>query len=97
MSPINHLCQELKARFPSAEIETRNSDCPDGFQFLNLWIDSLEVAVEWKPEHGFGIAAYNDDAASIEGLFESPRDWYKSVPCALQRITDLITAAAGCH
>lgn len=90
MSPIEQLSNELKKYFPEAEIETRRSDAPDGFQFLNVFVDDFEVDVEWKQEHGFGISSFHDDSSSLEGLFDSPNEWYESEQATLHRVASLV-------
>ena len=58
MSPVDELNRELKARFPEAEIDVRKADDPNGFQFLNLRLNDIEIAVEWKKDLGFALSAF---------------------------------------
>lgn len=90
MSPVEQLSKELKSYFPDAEIETRKSDNPDGFQFLNVYVGDFEVDVEWKTGHGFGISSFHDGSSSLEGLFDSPNEWYTTEQAALHRIASLV-------
>lgn len=90
MSPVEQLSKELKSFFPDAEIETRRSDDPDGFQFLNVYVGDFEVDVEWKTGHGFGISSFHDGSTSLEGLFDSPNEWYTTEQAALHRIASLV-------
>lgn len=91
MSPVDQLSRELQTQFPEAEIETRKSDDPNGFQFLNLLVGELEVGVEWKKEHGFGISSFRDDSSSSEeGMFDSPSEWYQTEQAAFHRVASLV-------
>ena len=90
MSPVDQLRQDLKTQFPDAEIETRKSDDPNGFQFLNFLLDGFEVGVEWKKEHGFSISSFSDDSSSIEGMFDSPSEWYETEQAAFHRVASLV-------
>jgi DNA-binding XRE family transcriptional regulator len=90
LSPIEQLSTELKTYFPEADIETRRSDDPDGFQFLSVYVGDFEVGVEWKQEHGFGISSFNSTSSSLEGMFDSPNEWYTSEQAALHRIASLV-------
>lgn len=90
MSPIEQLKQDLLAQFPDAEIETRGSDDPRGFQFLMLQCGDFEVGVEWKAEHGFGISSFLEESTSTDGLFEAPNEWYATEPAAFHRIASLV-------
>ncbi|MFM8474827.1 MAG: hypothetical protein ACKOEO_03410 [Planctomycetaceae bacterium] len=73
-----------------AEIETRKSDDPNGFQFLHLLVGELEVGVEWKSAHGFGISSCRDDSWSGEGMFDSPVEWYRTERAAFHRVASLV-------
>jgi transcriptional regulator with XRE-family HTH domain len=90
MSPVDQLRQDLKTQFPDAEIETRKSDDPSGFQFLNFLRGGFEVGVEWKKEHGFGTSSFRDDSSSIEGFFDSPSEWYETEQAAFHRVASLV-------
>lgn len=90
MSPIDQLSQDLRTHFPEAEIQTRKSDDPDGFQFLNLLVGEFEVGIEWKKENGFGISSFQDDSSSREGLFDSPHEWYETERAAFHRVASLV-------
>ncbi|MCY2964300.1 MAG: helix-turn-helix transcriptional regulator [Planctomycetota bacterium] len=90
MSPVEQLSQELKTQFPDAEIETRKTDDPNGFQFLNLLVGEFEVGVEWKKEYGFGISSFRDDSSSSEGMFDSPSEWYSTEKAAFHRVASLV-------
>lgn len=90
MSPVDQLSQELNAQFPEAEIETRKSDDPNGFQFLNLLLGDFEVAVEWKSETGFGISSFCEDSLSLDGMFDSPGEWYRTEEAAFHRVASLV-------
>lgn len=90
MSPVDQLSQDLKAQFPEAQIEIRKSDDPDGFQFLNLVVGDFEVAVEWKNELGFGISSFQEDPSSLDGLFDSPCEWYATQQGAFHRVASLV-------
>ena len=43
MSPIDQLSQDLRTQFPDAKIETRKTDDPNGFQFLNRDLELLVI------------------------------------------------------
>lgn len=90
MSPVDQLSQDLKTQFPDAEIETRKTDDPNGFQFLNLFVGEFEVGVEWKKEHGFGISSFRNDSSSSEGVFDSPNEWYETEQAAFHRVASLV-------
>jgi DNA-binding XRE family transcriptional regulator len=90
MSPVDQLRQHLKEQFPDAAIETRKSDDPNGFQFLNFLIGDFEVAVEWKSEHGFGISSFQDDSSASAGMFDPPCEWYATEPAAFHRVASLV-------
>lgn len=90
MSPVDQLSQHLKTQFPDAEIETRKTDDPNGFEFLNLLVGEFEVGVEWKKEHGFGISSFRDDSSSSEGMFDSPSEWYATEQAAFHRVASLV-------
>ena len=90
MSPLDQLNYDLKAEFPDAEIETRSADDPNGFQFLNLLIGEFEVGVEWKSDFGFGISSFNDDCSSMDGIFDSPNEWYDTERAAFHRVASLV-------
>jgi DNA-binding XRE family transcriptional regulator len=90
MPPIDKLAKDLQARFPEAEIETRKADDPDGFQFLNLQLADLEVAVEWKKDEGFGLSSFGDTSDELSGLFEAPDEWYSNPEAVFHRIISLI-------
>ncbi|MBS0204904.1 MAG: helix-turn-helix transcriptional regulator [Planctomycetes bacterium] len=90
MSPIEQLSQDLKAQFPETEIEIRKSDDPNGFQFLSLVVGDFAVAVEWKSEHGFGISSFREDPSSLDGLFDSPSEWYTTEQGAFHRVASLV-------
>ena len=90
MSPIDKLAEDLRARFPDAEIETRAADAPDGFRFLDLRLADLEVAVEWKHDQGFGLSSFSETADDLAGLFGAPDEWYSNPEAAFHRIISLI-------
>jgi len=90
MSPVDRLSRQLEIEFPEAEIETRKSDDPHGFQFLNLVLDDFEVGVEWKPELGFGISSFGDDSSPQEGLFAAPSEWYHTEQATFHRVASLV-------
>ncbi len=90
MSPVEQLCLELKSYFPEAEFEVRKSDDPDGFQFLNVYVGDFEVDVEWKHGYGFGISSFDETSPPLEGMFDSPNEWYTSEQAALHRIASLV-------
>jgi DNA-binding XRE family transcriptional regulator len=90
MSPVDQLRQDLQTQFPHAEIETRKSDDANGFQFLNILLGGFEVGVEWKKGHGFGISSFCYGSSSIEGMFDSPSEWYETEQAAFHRVASLI-------
>ncbi len=90
MSPIDQLRQDLKTQFPDAEIETRKSDDPSGLKLLNFVVGGVVLGVEWKKEHGFGISSFRDDSSSIEGMFDSPSEWYETEQAAFHRVASLV-------
>ncbi len=56
-SPVDRLYRRLGDLFPTAELQVRKADDPEGFQFLNVFIDDFEVSVEWRRDLGFGISS----------------------------------------
>jgi len=90
MSPIDEIREALAAEFPETEIVVRKADDPQGFHFLNVFADDLEVAVEWKPDRGFGLSCFRSDADVLEGAFETPDEWYKSAKAVTHRISSLL-------
>ena len=90
MSPIDQINDALSADFPDAQIVVRKSDDADGMQFLNVYSDDLEVAVEWKPERGFGLSSFRSDSDDLDGAFDSPDEWYKSPDAVAHRISSLL-------
>ena len=93
LSPIDTLNLDLKAKFPDAKIEIRKADDPKGFQFLNLRLHDLEIAVEWKQDEGFGISSFSANSNELEGLFGPPDAWHRLPQEALDRIVVLVLKA----
>ena len=92
MSPVDRLSKDLKALFPAAEIETRESDDRNGFHFLNLFVSDFAVSVEWKKNLGFGISFFSEASSPSAGLFAAPTEWCETEPAALRRISSLVQA-----
>ncbi len=90
MSPVDELKQKLTSCFPDAEIEMRKADDPNGFQFLNVYAGTLEVAVEWKPNMHFGLSSFCGDSSALDGLFDTPSEWCSTTEATFHRIASLI-------
>lgn len=90
MLPLDQLGQELKARFPDAEIEVRKSGDPKAFHFLTMQTDGLEVAVEWKADLGFGLSSFDGESSALEGMFDVPSEWYSTAEAAFHRVASLV-------
>lgn len=84
-NPFDDLYRGLSHLLPDVELQTRKADDPDGFQFLNLFVDDFEVSVEWKHDLGFGISS---GYGSVP--FEAPDEWYTDERAALHRIASLV-------
>jgi len=90
MSPIDQIKDALAAEFPDVEIVVRKADDPKGMQFLNVFSDNLEIAVEWKPDRGFGLSAFRSDSHDLDGAYDAPDEWYKSPSAVFHRIGSLL-------
>ncbi len=90
MSPIDEIKDALAAEFPEAEIVVRKADDPKGIQFLNVFADDLEIAVEWKTDRGFGLSCFRSDSDALDGAFDTPDEWYKSAKAVTHRISSLL-------
>lgn len=90
MSPIEQLNDALRAEFPDVEIVVRKADDPLGMQFLNIYSDDLEIALEWKPDRGFGLSSYHSDSHDLDGAYDAPDEWYKSPNAVFHRIGSLL-------
>jgi len=90
MSPVDQLSHDLKQQFPDAGIEVRKTEDPNGFQFVNLVVGDFEVGVEWKPNLGFGISSFREDASPTDGVFEAPSEWYETERAAFHRVASLV-------
>ena len=90
MSPIEKLSGDLRSQFSDAQVQTRKADDPNGFQFLNVWRNGIEIAVEWKPDEGFGLSSYCDDSHELAGLFDAPDEWYSHEEAVFHRIASLL-------
>src|SRR5690606_32327547 len=76
--------------FPDAEIVTRKSDDPSGFQFLNVFWKDFEAVVEWKPDRGFGVSCFRSDVDALEGAYDVPDEWFRKPEAAFHRVTSLL-------
>ena len=90
MSPIDEIKAALTTEFPEAEIVVRKADDPKGMQFLNVFADDLEVAVEWKSDRGFGLSCFRSGADALDGAYDTPDEWYKSPKAVIHRIGSLL-------
>src|SRR5262249_52880867 len=90
MPPLSQLSCDLHEQFPSAVIDIRRADDPQGVQFLHFDLDGFEVGVEWKSDHGFGITSFDQASFNTEGLFDAPSEWYDSEQAAFHRVASLV-------
>src|SRR5687767_9987369 len=89
MSPLEELSGQLSRRFPESQTTLRKSDDPRGFQVLNFRLGGYEVAVEWKHDEGFGISSFCNGSHELDGLFDTPDEWYSNPEAAFHRVVSL--------
>lgn len=89
MHVLEQMRDTLQKQFPNAEFLFRKADDPKGFQFLNVRLDNLEVAIEWKAGHGFGVSSFDKKDNSSEGLFDAPDNHYDDQEEAYQKVVSL--------
>jgi hypothetical protein len=88
MSLVQLLKDKLQGEFPKAEIVTRTT-APNGFEFLNVYLEDLEVAIEWKSDGGFGLSCFRKDDP-LEGVFGGPDEWFKGPEAVFHRVSSLL-------
>jgi len=89
-SPLVLLQELVASEFGDAEFDFRVADAPNGFHFLNIYHEELEVAIEWKSGCGFGLSCFRSDADDLAGLYSSPDEWFKSLEAVYHRIASLL-------
>lgn len=89
MSPFEQLVDVLQSEFTDAEFVVRKADDPNGVQFLNLYLGSLEVAIEWKPD-AFGLSCFHSSCHELEGAFDAPDEWYRTPQATFHRVVSLL-------
>lgn len=90
VSPVEEIQRVLAREFSDIETVFRKADDPNGFQFLNIYLGELEVAVEWKADIGFGLSSFQSDGDGLEGAFDKPDEWYTKTASVIHRIQSLL-------
>lgn len=90
MSPLDQIQETLRSEFPELEMVVRGSEDVKGMQFLNVYADDLEIAVEWKPDAGFGLSAFQGNFDDLQGAYDAPDEWYHSPRAVFHRICSLL-------
>lgn len=61
MNSIERLRDLVAERFSTATFVLDAPDEPDGFWWLDIYLDEYHVAVEWRPSQGFGVSTPSND------------------------------------
>lgn len=85
-SPLALLQDLLASELGDVEFEFRKADAPDGFHFLDVYYEDLEVSIEWKHGNKFGLSYFRD----IDDLYSSPDEYFNSLKALYHRIVSLL-------
>jgi DNA-binding transcriptional regulator YiaG len=85
MNSIERLRNLVAERFPTASFVLDSPDEPNGFWWLDIYLNDYHVAVEWRPSQGFGVSTPSDD-----DFGPGADEIYESTTSAFGRIRELI-------
>src|SRR3954463_4389959 len=84
---IEKLETVIRTCFPDSRTELHGPSRPKGSWFLYVWLGDYFLAVEWRPEEGFGVTA-NPDA----GFGEGPEEVHHDLPSISRRVIALLSS-----
>ena len=88
MNPIEHLKKRLESRLPGITAVIDRPIDRKGPWHLDLSFKQREVAVEWRPDHGFGIGF-----RPASGYGEGPDEVLEHAEKAEDRVLELLLTA----
>ena len=89
MSEIEKLADLL--RFSSSELDLRlDAAAESETAWLDVECQGRVVAVEWRPQQGFGVSLLASSRDPLEGLYEGPDEVLKDAYSARDRVLSLL-------
>lgn len=86
---IEQLVDQIQERFPQAELSLDTPDFAEASWWLDLRLADYQLAVEWRPEFGFGLSSRSE---SVYG--ELSDEVYSSQEEAYRRIVQLLLSSS---
>jgi hypothetical protein len=86
MNSIERLRDSVAERFPTANFSLDAPDDPEGFWWLDIYLNDYHVVVEWRPRQGIGVSSpsVDDYGPGADEICESATD-------AFARIRELVS------
>jgi hypothetical protein len=95
MSDLEQLAETVKRSFPDAELELTPPTRSGQAGWLDISKEGMSIAIEWRPEAGFGISVLpNADAEASLGLFDGPDEVFGSLMDAERHLREMLGSAA---